>query len=126
MGADLKDSGLFPVPAMGDPCQKPISREVGGLASQSPSPPLPPGRGVYREGGGRNTEIKGGAAKFSTCRRAQRIAIRRVTVVCVILAESPRLHVISAHVILVPRLKVSKCPGAGMPEGRSLYFEVSS
>ena len=84
---------------MGDSCLKahlPLSLEAGAF--------------IRRE---RGTEQRSreGVDKFSTCRRARSILITQVTV----------WRASSWFVILASPLKVSKPPGAGMPEGLSLF-----
>ena len=75
-GADVKESGLFADSG---------HLEDGGLMSQSPTPLLSGGRGIYKEGEGNRTQRSGEGgcvAKFSTCRQAQSIPIRQVIVQC--------------------------------------------
>ena len=108
-GADVKESGLF---------SGARHLEDGGLMSQSLSPgktghsllqvlspPLSRGRGVYKEGGEQNKEIKAGGWKGLY---VQTSAVRLVDEA----SEGPE------GVILAP---ISQ-----MPEGRRVYFEVSS
>ena len=96
--------------------------EDGGLGSQSPSPHLSGGRGFYKEGeGNRPKKSREEVEKFSVCRLIQSIPIRQM-MVYIILVWSPRLLSSWLHIILVPQLRVSKSPGAGMPGSQSLYL----
>ena len=92
-----------------------------GLRSQSPSPPLSGGRGFYKETGEQNRETKGEGCEFAMCSRAQPVLTRQVIVLCAPSWFShPGFTSCWLPVVLAPRLKVSKPPGAGMLEGWSL------
>ena len=108
--------------------------EDGGLLSQSSSPGkmghsshkahlrLSVQAEVFIRGGG-DKKMKGGVEKFSERRRARSIPIRQVMVwrTSSWLSHSgfPSSQL---HIILAPRVKASKSPRAGMPEGQSLYL----
>ena len=104
---------------MGHSRASPLGRRR--LVSQSPSPLSEEAEAFIR--GARGTELgdQGGAGKFSTCSRAQFLLIRTSGQVRVWCAPS-WLLTSWFYIILVSCLEASKSPGAGMPEGQSLYL----
>ena len=96
--------------------------EDGGLLmSQSPSPPGTGGGGFFWGRREQNKEIEGGGWKVLYLQMNPVHSDRNSggRCVCVIPVQSSRLHIIRLSVILVPRLTLSKSPGAGRPEGWS-------
>lgn len=84
-------------------------------------------QGFFLGGRGDRTERPREAVeKLSPCRRAQCILVRTVTAQCVSSWSShPGFTLSMLYPILAPRLKISKAPGTGRPEGRGLYLSKS-
>ena len=103
---------------------KPILLENGRCMSQSPSPRLIGGRGFYKEGVGNGTKrSREEVAKFPMCRWVQSIPAWQVMVWCAFYWFSYSGFTPSwLHITLALRLKVSKYPGAGMPQDQILYL----
>ena len=99
----------------------PISQKDGALGSQSLSPPLRGDRGSSKEEEGNRTQRSGRRLRSSlhADEHSPFRHVKRRSSVChpgsAIQPTSPW-----CYIALAPWLKVSMCPGAGMPEGWSL------
>ena len=123
-GADGKESGLFAdVDHLedGDSCHRAhlIFWKMGDSHLKSHLLTSVVAEVFYKEGEGNRTKrSREGVAKFSACRRAQCIPIRQVMV----RGASSWFSHPGCTSSWLQWLKVSKSPGAGMPEGQGLYL----
>ena len=105
----------WPPGRWGTHISKPIFWEGGGLTSQNPSLPLSTGRGFYKEGGGWKVLYVQTSPVLSSKASGGLVCITPASAHCGFTS-------LWLHVILTPRVKVSKAPRAGIPEGWNLYL----